>query len=138
MDLATILKVPQQSISSWERGDTEPTKAGMESLVRFFGIQEDAFRTGIGFEIPKLPSAGFLGWMAGEDSLAVEEGSLRVLSLPSAGPGEAWEVDAATGRRNPLTKEQALELVGKAFDQKDVVWVVVKPHDENQPVLNTI
>ena len=125
--LGDMLRVPQQSVSSWESGTTKPTRAGITLLVRLFRVPEVALRTGVGFKIPEQPPGGFFGWITDGDILAAEEGTKKCLSLPNAVGGEAWEVLIGTGERKPLNREQALELVSKSLDQGSAVWVVVKP-----------
>jgi len=56
-----------------------------------------------------------------------EKGSDKVIQLPEAAPGEAWKVNLTDSQEGALTKEEALELVAKAFDQGDTLWLLVKP-----------
>lgn len=124
--LAELLGVPQQSISAWERGITEPSGPAMALLTATFKTTEKALRTGEMFEIPEdlMPTnriterRGLL--------MAVEDGTQKPIALPAAAPGEVWGVDAATGQNVGLTKEQAVAWLAEAIENDGPVWIVAK------------
>lgn len=125
--LADLIGVPQQSISSWERGITEPSGPAMALLTATFGTTEEALRTGKMFEIPEdLMTTNRMVEREGP-LVAVEDGTRKPIALPSAAPGEVWGVDTASGQNVPLTKEQALAWLADAIDHDGPVWIVVKP-----------
>ena len=53
-DLAIAVRVPQQSISAWEKDQKEPSGPSLEQLIRVMGIGEQALRTGEGFQIQDI------------------------------------------------------------------------------------
>ena len=128
--LALAVRVPQQSISAWEKGLKEPSGPSLEQLIRVMGITEHALRTGDGFQIPKNLWTGYLDTPldgGGGDLMANEEGSKKLVILPAADPGEAWGVVVDDeGKRDPLTREMALQWVERAFENNQPVWIVVK------------
>jgi transcriptional regulator with XRE-family HTH domain len=129
--LATAVGVPQQSISSWERGLTEPSGPGMRMLTTALGVTAVALKTGKGFSIPDAPppQEGRAIQPHGAEGgyVAVEDGTRKAIELPAAAPGEVWGVDAASGQNVPLTKEQALAWLTDAIDNAAPVWIVSKP-----------
>lgn len=129
--LAEAVGVPQQSISSWERGLTEPSGPGMLTLTTVLGLTAVALKTGKGFTIPEAPPAPedreAQPHVAVEGFVAVEDGTRKPIALPAAAPGEVWGVDAASGQKVPLTKEQALAWLSDAIDSEVPVWIVSKP-----------
>ena len=65
--------------------------------------------------------------------MANEEGSKKLVILPAAEPGEAWGVVVDDGgKRDPLTREAALEWVERAFDNNQPVWIVVKSEKQQK------
>jgi len=133
-ELAKRLHVPQQSVSSWERNRSEPQNAGMAMLATLFGIAEPALRSGVGFSLPETDQLGVInpGTSSVGGVLVVEKNSKAVIRLPEAAPGEAWRVILGEAQDGALTKEAALELVAKAFEHGDTLWVLIKPK-EDQP-----
>ncbi len=128
--LATAVGVPQQSISSWERGLTEPSGPGMRMLTGVLGVTATALRTGKGFTIPDAPPLleGRVGKpQGGEGYVAIEDGKRKSIALPAAAPGDVWGVDAASGQNVPLSKEQALAWLADAIDSQAPVWIVSRP-----------
>jgi len=135
-DLAIAVRVPQQSISAWEKDLKEPSGPSLEQLIRVMGIGEQALRTGEGFQVPDTPWFGYLDTpitSGGGDLVAKEEGSKKLVILPAADVGEAWGVvmDGA-GRRDPLTREMALEWVERAFENNQPLWIVVKSESKRK------
>lgn len=128
-ELADALHVPQQSISSWERDRSDPHRIGLAMLAAQFGVSEEILRSGVGFQIPAATPDVMVPSPGGDEGglLVTENGHEDVLRLPEAAPGEAWRVIVGEAQAGPMTKEEALHLVAKAFDQGDVLWVLVKP-----------
>lgn len=134
--LAEAIGVPQQSISSWERGITEPSGPGMLMLTGFLGVTAVALVTGKGFTVPEArpvqegratqPSG------AGGGYVAVEDGAHKPIALPAASPGAVWGVDVASGEQVTLTKEQAMAWLSDAFDQDEPVWILVKSTEKRR------
>lgn len=129
-DLAIAVRVPQQSISAWEKDLKEPSGPSLEQLIRVMGIGEHALRTGEGFQPPDAPWSGYQDMpssIGGGDHIAKVEDSKKLVILPAADQGEAWGVVMdAEGKRDPLTREMALEWVERAFENKQPLWIVVK------------
>lgn len=135
--LAEAVGVPQQSISSWERGLTEPSGPGMLTLTTVLGLSAEALKTGKGFVVPNAQPAleGRVGQPhGGEGYVAVEDGTRKPIALPAAAPGEVWGVDADTGERVPLSKEQAVAWLADAIEQDAPVWIVVKPESKPEAI----
>lgn len=125
--LAEVLGVPQQSVSSWERGIRQPSGAAMTLLINTFGITEDALRNGEKFEIPEdLMPTNRITERRGLP-MAVEDETGKPIALPAAAPGEVWGVDAVTGERVRLSRDQALAWLADAIDGQAPVWIVSKP-----------
>jgi transcriptional regulator with XRE-family HTH domain len=131
VSLAEAVGVPQQSISSWERGLTEPSGPGMLTLTTVLGVTAVALKTGKGFVVPDAPPVleGRAVQPHGAEGgyVAVEDGSRKPIALPAAAPGEVWGVDAASGQNVPLTREQALAWLADAIDNQAPVWIVSRP-----------
>ncbi len=131
VSLAEAVGVPQQSISSWERGLTDPSGPGMLTLTTVLGVTAVALKTGKGFSIPDAPPSpeGLATRPHGAQGgiVAVEDGTRKPIALPAAAPGEVWGVDAASGENVPLSKEQAVAWLADAIDNAGPVWIVVKP-----------
>ncbi|WP_341482257.1 helix-turn-helix domain-containing protein [Geothrix paludis] len=125
--LAEVLGVPQQSISAWERGITEPSGPAMALLTATFKTTEEALRTGEMFEIPEelMPTNRIIERRS--LLMAVEGGTGKPIALPAASPGEVWGVDALTGERVRLSRDQALAWLAEAIDNQAPVWIVSKP-----------
>lgn len=121
----------QQSLGLWETDKSKPSRPALVALCRFTGLTAAALLEGDGFEIPdqllgpahepdpRKPSRP-------ESLMASEPGNPKPILLPEAQAGEVWGVDAAGGEERPLSPEDAAELVRRAADQGDVVWVVVR------------
>lgn len=128
--LAEAVGVPQQSVSSWERGLTDPSGPGMAMLTNVLGVTAAALKTGKGFTIPDatpvLEGRGAQPHGAEGGYVAVEDGTRKPIALPAAAPGEVWGVDADSGQNVPLTKEQALAWLAAAIEQEEPVWILVK------------
>jgi DNA-binding transcriptional regulator YiaG len=125
--LAEVLGVPQQSISAWERGITEPSGPAMALLTATFKTTEEALRTGEKFEIPEdlMPTNRIIERQS--LLMAVEDGTMKPIALPAAAPGEVWGVDAVTGERVRLSRDQALAWLADAIDGQAPVWIVSRP-----------
>jgi len=134
--LAEAVGVPQQSVSSWERGLTDPSGPGMAMLTNVLGVTAAALKTGKGFTIPDAPPAlegrGAQLHGAEEGYVAVEDGTRKPIALPAAAPGEVWGIDADSGERVPLTKEQAVAWLSDAIDSEAPVWIVSKPDTKSK------
>lgn len=141
VSLAEAVGVPQQSISSWERGLTEPSGPGMLMLTTVLGLTAAALRTGKGFAIPEgvqtLKGRGAQPPGAEGGYVAVEDGTQKPIALPAATPGVVWGVDAETGQNISLTKEQALAWLANAFDQEEPMWILVKSMEKAQAPITT-
>jgi hypothetical protein len=103
----------------------------MLTLTNVLGVTAAALKTGKGFVVPDGPpvlegrEAQPHG--AGECYVAIEDGTRKPIALPAAAPGEVWGVDAASGERFPLTKEQAVAWLADAIDNQAPVWIVSRP-----------
>jgi transcriptional regulator with XRE-family HTH domain len=91
VSLAEAVGVPQQSISSWERGLTEPSGPGMLTLTTVLGVTAVALKSGKGFVVPDAPPVleGRAVQPHGAEGgyVAVEDGSRKPIALPAAAPG---------------------------------------------------
>lgn len=135
--LAEVLGVPQQSISSWERGITVPSGPAMALLTATFQTTEEALRTGEKFEIPEdlIPTNRTVERRG--HLMAVEDGTRKPIALPAAAPGEVWGVDAVSGQKVSLSREQALAWLADAIDKAGPVWIVSKPGVKTKGVMAT-
>lgn len=119
--LARELKVPQQSVSCWERGQHPPVGSALASLLRLFGMREQALIDGDGFQIPSLPDQVSAG-------LRITEGSAfgGDLSLPSGQPGRAWLLDLSDGEALEQANKEAIKHLKRALESGRSVWIMVR------------
>lgn len=119
--LARELKVPQQSVSCWERGQHPPVGSAMASLLRLFGLPEQALVDGHGFQIPGLPDQVSPG-------LRITEGTTfgGDLSLPAGQPGKVWLMNLNGGETTEEAAKDAIKQVKRASEAGRSVWVMIR------------
>ena len=119
--LARELKVPQQSVSCWERGEHPPVGSALASLLRLFGLPEAALIEGHGFQIPAQPEQVGPG-------LRFTEGSTfgGDLNLPAGQPGKAWLLDLSDGEASEEATKEAIKQIKRASEAGRSVWVMIR------------
>ena len=120
-ELARVLGVPQQSISSWERDKTDPLGPSMANLCRLFRMTEADLRRPGHFEVPDPPEPDLLVLHCPQRP----EGHQDIL-LPAPRAGEVVHVAVSNGGTESLTVEEAVKALRRAVQAGDQVSLVVK------------
>lgn len=122
IELAKALGVPQQSISSWEGGKTEPLGPSMAGLCRLTGMTEGDLRAEGGFQIPEAPDASPILLHVTEP---IPNG--RDIRLPSvSSSGFVCCADIGTGGIREIPVEEAIQVLKRLVKEGKDVWLVAK------------
>jgi DNA-binding XRE family transcriptional regulator len=120
-EMARVLGVPQQSISSWERDKTDPLGPSMANLCRLFRMTEDELRRPGVFKVPEPPEPDLLVLHCPQRPEGHQD-----LVLPEPEHDRVVHVALADGGIQFLSVEEAVKSLRKAVKVGDHVWLVVK------------
>lgn len=120
-DLAKVLGVPQQSVSSWERDKTEPLGPSMANLCRLLRMTEAELRPPSAFRVPDPPEPHLLVLHCPQRP----QGSQDML-LPEPPPDQVVHITVEDGNALPLSGDEAVKVFRKALKAGQQVWLIVK------------